>query len=124
MTPSEAALSIKEWVRDLLTQVRARSDQIDTRLTKLEDRANAAEPRLLTRREYEVRHADLERLSDARLKAHEDDADRRFSHVEQRLRVIEAWKSNITGRVVGVGFVGVVVTAAITALIAHLAGGG
>lgn len=134
--------AVKEWAKDLFAsrdeaiklarEEAARVDEqtaryvrsVDARLEKLEDRANYAEPRVLTRREYEARHKELQDAADHRLNAHIDEADRRFKHIDDRLNRIEVWKGNVTGRVVGVGAIGVIFTAAVTALIAHLVGGG
>lgn len=134
MTPGEAAKwtaeSVREWARDLFASrdeaikiAREEARNLETKIIRLETRVNDAVPTLLTRSEYEQRHRELQDAADQRLRVHIEEAERRFNHNEDRLDAIESWKANVTGRVVGLGAIGVIFTAVVTAVVIHLAGG-
>lgn len=134
MTPGEAARwtaeSVRDWAKDLFASrdeaikiARQEARDLEAKIIRLEERVNDAVPVLLTREEYEQRHRELQSAADQRLQTHVTEADRRFSHIEDRLQGIESWKANVTGRIVGIGAVGVIFTGIVTAVIIHLLGG-
>lgn len=78
---------------------------------------------VMSRKEYEDRHEQLQREADRRIDDLTAHHDKDLEEVRKELSVMRAWQANATGRAVGLGFVGAVLVAVVSAIITHLAGG-
>lgn len=78
----------------------------------------------LTREEFEQRHSELQAHDEERARVLQAGLDRQREVLEARLANLESWKANVLGRAVGLGVVGGLIIAGITAILTHLIGGG
>jgi len=121
--------AITEWVRTGFAQrdeaqrlAREEALRVEDKVERIREQAAEERARLLTRDEYDRRRTELQHEGDRRLAEalahHESD----LSEVRNRLQRLEAWRANVMGRVVGLGVVGGLILAAVTAIITHLVG--
>lgn len=116
MSPRETAgwtpETVRAWAESLFAThdhaariARSETERVERRVDKVEGRLQAALTEYLRKDEYQARHQELEK---------------RLEELQRQIIVVENWKSNVTGRVVGIGAIGVLFTAVVVAFISHL----
>lgn len=112
-------------------RVEARIEELNTFRNWWVDVWTDLSGKFLMRQEYETRHHDLQEETDTKLRILREVHDRDVQHIESllqafeervqtRLTSLERWRANVMGRAVALGIGLVLLTATVTALIAHV----